>query len=135
MLSKPNELTTTTYEAKKIVCPLGLQIEKIHACPNDCILYCGVHKNFDECPVCLVSWYKILRDDPGDVEDEERPNKRNPAKVMWYAPIILCLKRLFRNKENTKLLRWHKEDRKVDNMLRHPADGSQLKVPSLVLAN
>jgi hypothetical protein len=23
------------------------------------------------------------------------------------------------------LLRWHKEDRKVDNMLRHPVDGSQ----------
>jgi hypothetical protein len=44
---------------------------------------------------------------------------------MWYAPIIPHLKRLFRNKEHAKLLRWHKEDRKVDNMLRHPADGSQ----------
>ena len=44
---------------------------------------------------------------------------------MWYAPIIPRLKRLFRNKDHVKLLRWHKEDRKVDNMLRHPADGSQ----------
>jgi len=35
MLPKPNKLPTTTYEAKKIVYPLGLQIEKIHACPND----------------------------------------------------------------------------------------------------
>ena len=43
----------------------------------------------------------------------------------WYAPIIPCLKRLFRNKEHAKLLRWHKEDRKVDDMLRHPADGYQ----------
>jgi hypothetical protein len=66
-----------------------------------------------------------LRDDPGDVEDEERPKKRIPAKVMWHAPIIPCLKRLFRNKEHAKLLRWHKKDRKVDSMLRHPADGSQ----------
>ena len=41
------------------------------------------------------------------------------------APIIPRLKRLFRNKDHAKLLRWHKEDRKVDNMLRHPADGSQ----------
>ena len=125
MLPKPNELPTTTYEAKKIVCPLGLQIEKIHACPNDCILYRGEHEKLDECPVCHASRYKILRDDPGDVEDEERPRKRIPAKVMWYAPIIPRLKRLFRNKEHAKLLRWHKEDRKVDNMLRHPADGSQ----------
>jgi hypothetical protein len=32
---------------------------------------------------------------------------------------------MFRNKEHAKLLRWHKEDRKVDDMLRHPTDGSQ----------
>jgi hypothetical protein len=44
---------------------------------------------------------------------------------MWYAPIIPCLKRLFRNKEHAKLLRWHKEDCKVDDMLRHPVDGSR----------
>ena len=66
-----------------------------------------------------------MRDDPSDVEDEERLRKRIPAKVMWYAPIIPRLKHLFRNKEHAKLLRWHKEDRKVDNMLRHPTDGSQ----------
>jgi hypothetical protein len=53
------------------------------------------------------------------------PRKRVPAKVMWYAPIIPRLKRLFRNKEHARLLRWHKEDRKKDAMLRHPADGSQ----------
>jgi hypothetical protein len=60
----------------------------MHACPNDCILYCGIHENLDEWPVCHASRYKILRDDPGDVEDEERLKKRIPAKVMWYAPII-----------------------------------------------
>nr|CAH65856.1 OSIGBa0126J24.1 [Oryza sativa] len=36
-----NKLPETTYEAKKIVCPLGLEVHKIHACPNDCILYRG----------------------------------------------------------------------------------------------
>jgi hypothetical protein len=44
---------------------------------------------------------------------------------MWYAPIIPRLKRLFRNKEHARLLRWHKEERKKDGKLRHPADGSQ----------
>jgi len=88
MLRKPNELSTTTYEAKEIICPLRLQIEKIHVCPNDCILYRGEHDNLDECLVCNVSRYKILRDDPDDVEDEERPKKKIPTKVMWYAPII-----------------------------------------------
>jgi hypothetical protein len=60
----------------------------------------------------------------GDVEGE-RPRKRVPAKVMWYAPIIPQLKRLFRNKEHARLFRWHKEDRKKDELLRHPADGPQ----------
>jgi len=32
---------------------------------------------------------------------------------------------LFRNKDNAKLLLWHIEDHKVDDMLRHPVDGSQ----------
>jgi hypothetical protein len=125
MFPKDNELPATMYEAKQVVCPMGLKIEKIHACPNDCILYHGKeYEKLDACPVCLASRYKIRRDDPGDVEGE-CPWKKITAKVMWYAPIIPCLKRLFKNKEHAKLLRWHKEDCKVDNMLRHPTDGSQ----------
>ena len=34
MLSKDNELPTTTYEAKQLVCLLGLEVQKIHACPT-----------------------------------------------------------------------------------------------------
>ena len=95
----------------------------MHA-PNDCILYRGEYKNLDACPVCSALRYKIRKDDPGDVEGEH-PRKRVPAKVMWYSPIISRLKRLFRNKDNAKLMRWPKEERKKDSMLRHPADGSQ----------
>ena len=50
---------------------------------------------------------KIRRDDPGDVEGE-RSMKKIPAKIMWYAPIIPRLKRLLKNKDHAKLLRWHK---------------------------
>ena len=102
MLSKDNELPATTYEAKQLVCPLGLEVQKIHACPNE---------NLDACPVCSALRYKIRKDDPGDVEGEP-PRKRVPAKVMWYSPIIPRLKCLFRNKDNAKLMRWHKEERK-----------------------
>ena len=124
ILPKDNELPESTYEAKKVVCPLGLEVQKIHACPNDCILYRGEYEDLNACPVCGALCYKISRDDPGDVEGE-RPRKKIPAKVMWYAPIIPRLKRLFRNKEHAKLLRWHAEDRKKDGKLRVPADGSQ----------
>ena len=78
----------------------------------------------NECPICGALHYKIRRDDPGDV-DGEPPRNRVPAKVMWYDPIIPRLKRLFRNEEHAKLMRWHREDRKKDGNLRHPVDGSQ----------
>ena len=69
MLPKDNELPESTYEAKKVVCPLGLEVQKIHACPNDCILYRGEeYENLNACPVCGALRYKIRRDDPGDVE-------------------------------------------------------------------
>ena len=34
MLPKDNELPATTYEAKQLVYPLGLEVQKIHACPT-----------------------------------------------------------------------------------------------------
>ena len=37
----PNELPQNMYEAKHMICPLGLEVQKIHACTNDCILFCG----------------------------------------------------------------------------------------------
>ncbi|WOG83043.1 hypothetical protein DCAR_0102217 [Daucus carota subsp. sativus] len=36
ILPPKNELPTSTYEAKKILCPMGMNVKKIHACPNDC---------------------------------------------------------------------------------------------------
>ncbi|KAK1696300.1 hypothetical protein QYE76_012997 [Lolium multiflorum] len=98
MFPKNNELPTSTYEAKKVVCPLGLEVLKIHACINDCILYRGEYENLNECPVCTALRYKIRGDDPGDDVEGQKPRKKVPAKVMWYAPIIPRLKRLFRTK-------------------------------------
>ena len=124
MLPEGNELLSTTYEANKVFCPLGLEVQKIHACPNDCILYRDEYEKLDACPVCDEKRYKIRQNDPGDI-DGEPSKKKVPAKVMWYFPIMPRLKRLFRNKDHAKLMRWHKEECKQDQLLRHPADGSQ----------
>jgi hypothetical protein len=42
MLPQGNVVPETIYEAKQIICLLGLEVEKIHVCKNDCILYRGV---------------------------------------------------------------------------------------------
>ncbi|KAK1681901.1 hypothetical protein QYE76_042749 [Lolium multiflorum] len=85
MLPGENVLPSTTYEAKKVVCPLGLEVQKIHACINDCILYRGEYENLNACPVCSALRYKIRRDDPSDVEGESTPRKRVPAKLYLLA--------------------------------------------------
>nr|ABA96304.1 transposon protein, putative, CACTA, En/Spm sub-class [Oryza sativa Japonica Group] len=83
ILPEGNKLFETTYEAKKLVYSLGLEVQKIHACPNDCILYrCEEYENLEVCPVCKALRYKIKRDDPGKV-DGQPSKKRVPAKVMW----------------------------------------------------
>jgi len=39
ILLEQNTFSKNQYEAKKILCPVGMKYQKIHACPNDCILY------------------------------------------------------------------------------------------------
>jgi hypothetical protein len=69
VLSKPNDLPSSTYEAKKIICSLTLGIEKIHAYPNHCILYRKEHEFKYRCPRCNASWYK-RNDNSDEVEDD-----------------------------------------------------------------
>jgi hypothetical protein len=59
VLPKPIGLPNSTYQAKKIICSLTLDIEKkIHACPNHFILYFNEHEFKDRCPRFNASWYK-----------------------------------------------------------------------------
>jgi hypothetical protein len=58
LLPKPYTLPTSTYRAKKLICPLSLGVEKIHACPNHCILYCKEYEFNMKCLVCGISRYK-----------------------------------------------------------------------------
>ena len=50
MLPEGNVMPSRYYEAKKILCPMGLEYEKIHACPNDCILYRKEYEKYNHCP-------------------------------------------------------------------------------------
>ena len=76
LLPKSKTLPETTYEAKQIVFLLGLEVQKIQACPNDCILYRNEYEDLEACSVCNASRYKTKRDDNGDVEGE--PKKKSP---------------------------------------------------------
>ena len=84
MLPEDNTLPGRNYDAKKILCPMGMEYKKIHACPNDCILYRKEFEGLHECPKCGVSRYKVKDGDSSCGVSTKRP----PAKVLWYLPII-----------------------------------------------
>ena len=118
MLPEKNELPEKTYLAKQMICPIGLEVEKIHACSKDCILYHGEkYKDLDKCPKCEAPRYK---EEPSD---EGTKTRGGPVKVIWYFPIAPRVHRLFACSKSAKLLRWHGEEHKKDTMMRHPADG------------
>ena len=77
MLLEGNMLSTWHYEGKKILCPMGMEYQKIHACPNDCILYRKEFETLTKCPTCGVSRFKVKDDDL----DEDNMKKGPPAKV------------------------------------------------------
>ncbi|CAL9006845.1 unnamed protein product, partial [Prunus brigantina] len=58
LLPEGNTLPASMYEAKKTLCALGLSYEKMHACPNDCILYRNEYEDSTNCPTCGISRWK-----------------------------------------------------------------------------
>ena len=76
MLPEGNTLPDRNYDAKKILCPMGMEYKKIHACPNDCILYRKEYESLHECPVYGISHYKAKDfDNMNDVRTEGPPAK------------------------------------------------------------
>jgi hypothetical protein len=152
MLPKANKVPANMYYAKKLISPLAMDVEKIHACRNHCILYRGDdYKALESCPKCNASRYntnKYYREDESVTsvsKGKKRKKAQNknskstskeevdyyalkkiPALVMWYLPIVNRLRCLFANPEDAKLMSWHASDEhKNDEKLRHPANGKQ----------
>jgi len=100
ILPEGNTLPSSHYEAKKILCPIGMEYRKIHVCPNDCILYRKEFEGLHKCPRYGVSRYKVKDNDGNDDDMRKGPL----AKVLWYLPIIPQLRRFFANVNDAKNL-------------------------------
>ncbi|BBG94183.1 cyclic nucleotide gated channel 1 [Prunus dulcis] len=118
--SRRNTIPTSMYEAKKTLCALGLSYEKMHACPNDCILYRKEYEDSTNCPTCGISRWK---------EGKDSILKEGvPAKVVWYFPPIPRFKRMFQSHETAKSLTWHAARKSIDGQMSHPADSPSWKL-------
>ena len=114
LLPEENEMPDSMYDAKKALVSLGLGYERIHACPNDCILYRGKYEGAISCDTCVASRWKIGKD--AVIQEGV------PGKVLWYFPPIPRFKRMFSNSTTAKDLTWHANRRTKDGKMRHPAD-------------
>ncbi|KAI5347609.1 hypothetical protein L3X38_000496 [Prunus dulcis] len=120
LLPEGNTIPTSMYEAKKTLCALGLSYEKMHACPNDCILYRKEYEDSTNCPTCGISRWK---------EGKDSILKEGvPAKVVWYFPPIPRFKRMFQSHETAKSLTWHASRKSIDGQMSHPADSPSWKL-------
>ncbi|XP_039134244.1 uncharacterized protein LOC120271636 [Dioscorea cayenensis subsp. rotundata] len=110
-------------EAKKTVRDLVLDYKKIHACPNDCMLFWDEHEEANNCHVCGASRWKL----EDKFANDNAKSSTIPAKVLRYFPLTPRLQRLFMCEETATAMRWHAIDRPNDGNLRHPADAKAWK--------
>ncbi|XP_042980213.1 uncharacterized protein LOC122310386 [Carya illinoinensis] len=114
----PSAILPEDYnDARQLERGLGFSYTKIHACPNDCMLFWKDDEDKDECPKCNASrWISMTS------------KHRVPQKVMHYFPLKPRLQRLYLSKKRAEAMRWHKEGRIDDlNCMRHPADSKVWK--------
>jgi hypothetical protein len=82
MLPQSNAFPETVYEAKQIICPLGLKVENIHACKNDCILYRGPeYEDLKKCPICGLDLFNRRKDSGDDENCNRNRRKCGPKNV------------------------------------------------------
>ncbi|CAK8543900.1 unnamed protein product [Lathyrus sativus] len=110
-------------KTKAMISDLGLDYKKIHACPNDCMLYWKEHENDNSCNICKASRWKEFPQVESESSEHAKYDHKVPAKVLRHFPLIPRFQRLFMCSKTAKEMRWHEEERSKDGKLRHPADG------------
>ena len=78
ILPEENMLPKSHYQVQKIVCPMGMEYQKIHACPNYCIWYRHQFEEMSKFPRCGVSRYKVKNDE--ECSSDENSKKGPPSK-------------------------------------------------------
>ena len=61
VLPKPNSVPANINQEKKLISPLTMGVERMHACLNHCVFYCGVFKDLTKCPTYDASRYIVRK--------------------------------------------------------------------------
>ncbi|XP_039119135.1 uncharacterized protein LOC120255365 [Dioscorea cayenensis subsp. rotundata] len=116
----------SSRESKKVIKDLGLGYEKIHSCPNDCMLYWEHNEGRQSCHICGRSRW-VSTDSGERLNDDNEVVHKRPVKVLRCFPLIPRLQRLFMSTKTSADMIWHANGRTNDELLRHPADAEAWK--------
>ncbi|XP_061373828.1 uncharacterized protein LOC133316129 [Gastrolobium bilobum] len=114
VVPKNNNLSKDFYQAKKKVKALGLGCQKIHCCPNGCMLYYKENADRTNCEFCKHDRYNIVRNG--------KNTSRKVFSKMWYFPLVPRLQRLYSSEQTAGHMRWHREHHRDDKFVTHPSD-------------
>ncbi|GJR11103.1 hypothetical protein Tco_0793755 [Tanacetum coccineum] len=120
LLPEGNLLPKKLHQVKKVLASLGLWYEKIHACPNGCMLFWDSHEKEQTCSICRESRWKPTTN---NTDEEETQTKNKAANILRWFPLKPRLQRLYMSSKTVSLMKWHHLERNKDGKLRHPADG------------
>ena len=121
MIPKPNLMPHDYYNAKKLVRGLGLPVDVIHCCNNNCMLFWKEDNDLDRCKFCGHMRYKAIR------RGSAKRKVDVPYKKMHYFPITPRLQRLYASNATAGHMRWHAEHMQEDGKMCHPSDSPAWK--------
>jgi hypothetical protein len=119
LLPEGHILPKSMYESQKLLRALKMLYDKIHACPNGCVLFRKEYAEEKYCPKCKSS--RFLEVDSGD------GNKRQldiPVTILRHLPAIPRIQRLYMTEESAKQMTWHKKGKRYNpHKMVHASDG------------
>ena len=114
-LPDDNNMVSDFYETKRLIASLGLPVETIDCCWNNCMIYWGEDSELENCKFCAHRRFKPPR-------RGSRARVNVPLKKMFYFPLTPRLQRLYASNATATHMRWHAEHPTEDGIMRHPSD-------------
>ncbi|KAK9158064.1 hypothetical protein Scep_004638 [Stephania cephalantha] len=115
-LPNDNSMVENFYATKRLMRGLGLPVEKIDCCEDQCMIYWGVDSELTSCKFCGKSRYVAHRRGRG------RNTKNRPCKRMYYFPLGPRLQRLYASESTAKHMRWHGDHSSPEDVMQHCSD-------------
>ena len=120
VLPDDNKMIDNFYRTKKLVQGLGLPVEKIDCCNNNCMIYWGDDSALTSCKFCNHPRFKRKR-------GSEKHKKDVSFKRMYNFPLSPRLQRLYALEATATHMRWHDKHIQEDGTMCHPSDSEAWK--------